>query len=70
PALGVTGFRAVFIRAPTIIDTGPGVEVIARLGDRPVAVVQENIIGTTFHPELSGSTVFHELLIKKAISRR
>jgi len=66
PALGVSGFRAVFIRAPTIIDAGPQVEVIARLADRPIAVLQENIIGTTFHPELSGSTVFHELLIKKS----
>jgi len=66
PALGVNGFRAVFIRAPTIIDTGPQVEVIANLADRPVAVVQENIMGTTFHPELSGSTAFHELLVKKA----
>ena len=66
PALGVNGFRAVFIRAPMIIDTGPQVEVIANLADRPVAVVQENIMGTTFHPELSGSTAFHELLVKKA----
>lgn len=66
PSLGVNGFRAVFIRAPTIIETGPQVEVIASLADRPIAVVQENIMGTTFHPELSGSTAFHELLIKKA----
>jgi 5'-phosphate synthase pdxT subunit len=66
PSLGINGFRAVFIRAPTIIETGPQVEVIASLADRPIAVVQENIMGTTFHPELSGSTAFHELLIKKA----
>ena len=66
PALGVNGFKAVFIRAPTIIDTGPQVEVIASLADRPIAVMQENIMGTTFHPELSGSTAFHELLVKKA----
>jgi 5'-phosphate synthase pdxT subunit len=61
PALGVNGFKAVFIRAPTIIDTGPQVEVIASLANRPIAVVQENVMGTTFHPELSGSTAFHEL---------
>lgn len=66
PALGVNGFKAVFIRAPTIIDTGPQVEVIASLANRPIAVVQENVMGTTFHPELSGSTAFHELLVKKA----
>ncbi len=66
PSLGVSGFKAVFIRAPTIVEAGPQVEVLARLAERPIAVMQDNIIGTTFHPELSGSTALHELLIKKA----
>lgn len=66
PVLGLRDFRAVFIRAPGIIETGPKVEVLAHLNRRPVAVKQENILGTTFHPELSGSTAIHEELIKLA----
>ncbi|NIV47925.1 MAG: pyridoxal 5'-phosphate synthase glutaminase subunit PdxT, partial [Gammaproteobacteria bacterium] len=35
--------RAVFIRAPRFTATGPGVEVLARLDDEPVLVLQDNI---------------------------
>ncbi|HPF36542.1 pyridoxal 5'-phosphate synthase glutaminase subunit PdxT [bacterium] len=41
----------VFIRAPRILQTGAGVEVIARWGEEPVAVRAGNIVGLTFHPE-------------------
>jgi 5'-phosphate synthase pdxT subunit len=72
PAFGVRNFRAVFIRAPAILEVGEGVEVLASYGGKPVAVRQESIYGTTFHPELSGSTVFHEALVREAVrfSRR
>lgn len=66
PALGLKSFRAVFIRAPGILETGARIEVLASLANRPVAVRQGNILGTTFHPELSGSTAFHEELIRLA----
>ncbi len=66
PALGIRNFRAVFIRAPSIVETGAGVEVLARLGERAVAVRQDNILGTTFHPELSDSTAIHEELVRAA----
>ncbi|MEM0482147.1 MAG: pyridoxal 5'-phosphate synthase glutaminase subunit PdxT [Nitrososphaerota archaeon] len=66
PVLGLKSFRAVFIRAPAILETGPRVEVLASFANRPIAVKQDNILGTTFHPELSGSTVFHEELIRLA----
>lgn len=60
PALGGPPIPAVFIRAPVVSAVGPGVEVLARLPDgRPVAVRQGNLIGTAFHPELSGDTRFH-----------
>ncbi|MEN3047270.1 MAG: pyridoxal 5'-phosphate synthase glutaminase subunit PdxT [Candidatus Caldarchaeales archaeon] len=72
PALGREGFRAVFIRAPSIVEVGPEVEVLARYAERPVAVRQGSIYGTTFHPELSGDTAFHEVLVEEALrfSRR
>lgn len=63
PVLGDTPVHAVFIRAPIIERTGPGVDVLARLDDgRIVAVRERNIIATAFHPELAGETRFHRLV--------
>ena len=65
--LGGTPVHAVFIRAPVIERTGPGVDVLARLEDgRIVAVRERNIVATSFHPELAGETRFHRLLAAMA----
>lgn len=67
PVLGDTAVHAVFIRAPVIERTGPGVDVLARLDDgRVVAVRERNIIATSFHPELAGETRFHRLVAAMA----
>ena len=58
--------RGVFIRAPRIEAVGPGVEVLARLGEEPVAVRQGALIGCTFHPELTDDDSFHRLLLEGA----
>jgi 5'-phosphate synthase pdxT subunit len=63
PALGKKTFRGVFIRAPAIRETGPQVEVLSKLNKVTVAVQQQNMIGTAFHPELSGETRLHEFFI-------
>ncbi|MFS0867435.1 pyridoxal 5'-phosphate synthase glutaminase subunit PdxT [Microbacterium sp. 179-B 1A2 NHS] len=64
PAVGAEPVRATFIRAPIVAEAGEGVEVLARVeGGRIVAVRQGNLLGTAFHPELSGDTRFHELLL-------
>jgi len=55
--------RAVFIRAPWVRDHGPGVEVLATVDGHPVAVRQGNAIAVAFHPELSGDTRLHRLLL-------
>ena len=62
---GVTGgpVHAVFIRAPWAAETGPEVEVLAEVEDHPVAVRQGNVIAVSFHPELTGETRLHELLL-------
>lgn len=52
-------FPAVFIRAPRIIATGPDVDVVARYQGEPVAVRSRNILGLTFHPELTGDPRIH-----------
>ncbi len=67
PVLGDTPVHGVFIRAPVIVRTGPGVDVLATLDDgRIVAVRERNVIATAFHPELAGETRFHRLLATMA----
>jgi 5'-phosphate synthase pdxT subunit len=67
PVLGDRPVHAVFIRAPIIERTGPGVDVLARLGDgRIVAVRERNVLATSFHPELAGEARFHRLLATMA----
>ncbi len=64
PVLGDEPFRGVFIRAPAIEEIGENVEILARLEDIVVAVRQENILATAFHPELTNDTRFHEYFLK------
>ena len=61
--LGEKRFRGVFIRAPAVQGTGPQVEVISRLNEAIVAVLQHNIVGTAFHPELTEDTRLHQFFI-------
>ena len=57
-------FHGIFIRSPVIIRVGEGVTVLAALEDgRPVAVQQDNLLATTFHPELTRDTRFHRYFI-------
>ena len=62
--LGDTPFRGVFIRAPVVTTVGQGVEVLARLSDgRPVAVRENDMLATAFHPELTGDSRIHNLFL-------
>jgi 5'-phosphate synthase pdxT subunit len=56
-------FRGVFIRAPSVTKVGTNVKILGRFGEKVVAVQQGNIIGTSFHPELSGDLRFHKRLV-------
>ena len=56
--------HAVFIRAPLIVETGPGVETLAALADgTPVVVRQGNLLASAFHPELTRDTRVHRYLL-------
>ena len=46
-------FRGVFIRAPSVTKVGTNVKILGRFAEKVVAIQQGNIIGTSFHPELS-----------------
>ncbi|WP_394027155.1 pyridoxal 5'-phosphate synthase glutaminase subunit PdxT [Desulfovibrio falkowii] len=59
PAIGPEPVPAVFIRAPVITGVGPGVKVLAEVKGQAVAVRQNNILATSFHPELTPDTRLH-----------
>ena len=62
-------FRAIFIRAPVIVETGKSVEVLAALPDgHPVAVRQGKLLATSFHPELTGDDRIHRMFVNMAAS--
>lgn len=56
--------RATFIRAPLITHVGPSVEILASLDDGTIVAAKEgNMVGTAFHPELTGDMRFHKYLV-------
>ncbi|AEG13658.1 Glutamine amidotransferase subunit pdxT [Desulfofundulus kuznetsovii DSM 6115] len=65
PVLGEKPLRAVFIRAPYIVSVGPGVEVLARYGDKIVLARQGNFLACAFHPELTDDTRLHRLFLQQ-----
>ncbi|MDD9153025.1 pyridoxal 5'-phosphate synthase glutaminase subunit PdxT [Plantibacter flavus] len=66
PVLGDPPVHAVFIRAPVVEAAGPAVTPLASLPDgRMVAVEQGNLLGTSFHPEVTGDTRFHAYFLDK-----
>jgi 5'-phosphate synthase pdxT subunit len=70
---GVPGdpVRAVFIRAPWVEKVGADVEVLAAVPDgRAVAVRQGGVLGTAFHPELTGDLRVHGLFCEMVRARR
>lgn len=60
--IGIEGaVHATFIRAPIVTEVGPDVQVLATLQNGSVvAVRQNNLVGISFHPEISGETRIHE----------
>ena len=61
--IDISKFHGVFIRAPSVLETGKNVKVLSKLNEKIVAVQQDNILGTVFHPELSGDSSLHKYFI-------
>ncbi|RZN63796.1 MAG: pyridoxal 5'-phosphate synthase glutaminase subunit PdxT [Candidatus Methanoliparum thermophilum] len=57
-------FNAVFIRAPVIKRVGNNVKVLAEYNNSPIAVLEGNIMGFCFHPELSRDLIFQDLFLE------
>ncbi|WP_300679372.1 pyridoxal 5'-phosphate synthase glutaminase subunit PdxT [Nocardioides sp.] len=65
PVVGIDGtVRAVFIRAPWVEEVGPSVEVLAEVSGHPVAVRQDRLMATSFHPEVDSDGRVHGLFIE------
>lgn len=67
--------HAAFIRAPLITRVGPRARVVARLPEDDsihsggvVGVQQENLLGISFHPEVTGEDRIHRLFAKLALA--
>ncbi len=56
--------KGVFIRAPRIVDSGPGVEVVGSLGEEPVLVREGRVLAASFHPELTDDARVHERFLE------
>ncbi len=60
-------YHAVFIRAPLIESIGPNVESLAKLeNSKIVAARQGNLLATSFHPELTRDSRFHQYFLEMA----
>ena len=66
--------ETVFIRAPRIVSTGPGVEVLAERDGFPVLVRQKlgnvETIAATFHPEMSSDRRIHRFFVESVRAAR
>ncbi len=69
PVLGEPAFPAIFIRAPWIERAGPGVEVLAEHGGHGVFVRAGHVMGTSFHPELTGDDRVHRYFVDLVAGR-
>ena len=61
--IGIPKFQGVFIRAPSVIDTGHDVEIISKFNEKIIAVKQGKILGTSFHPELTDDLSLHKYFV-------
>ena len=63
---GWVGLECVFIRAPRLVDPGPGVEILVRVDGEPVLARQGRRLVCTFHPELTDDLRVHAALLELA----
>ena len=62
-SIGISKFNGVFIRAPSVTEVGNDVEILSEFDNKIVAVKQGNIIGTSFHPELTQDASLHKYFL-------
>ena len=63
PELSPKEIPLVFIRAPYVVDVAPQVDVLLRVNGNIVACRQDNMLATSFHPELTEDLSFHKYFV-------
>ena len=53
---------ATFIRAPKIKYVNNNIRILGEFEGDPIAILYENYLGLTFHPEINGIDIFHRIL--------
>jgi len=56
-------FKAIFIRAPKIINSNNKLEILSYYMDTPIMIKSGKLLGTTFHPELTNDSRIHKYFI-------
>jgi len=64
PEISTNEIPLVFIRAPYVVDVAPQVEVLLRVNGNIVACRQDNMLATSFHPELTDDLSFHRYFVE------
>lgn len=57
-------FPAVFIRGPSIEEVWGGCRAVSYWDDHIIMARQRNLIALSFHPELSGNSAVHRMLLE------
>ncbi|MCL2222886.1 MAG: pyridoxal 5'-phosphate synthase glutaminase subunit PdxT [Oscillospiraceae bacterium] len=66
---GVGDVPMVFIRAPYILEIHGSVEILTEIDGKIVAVRQNSILATAFHPELTENADIHKFFIEMIASQ-
>jgi 5'-phosphate synthase pdxT subunit len=62
-SIKIPKFKGVFIRAPSVTEVSSDVEVLSKFNEKIVAIKKGNIIGTSFHPELTTDVSMHKYFV-------
>jgi len=62
-SINIPKFNGVFIRAPSVSEVGSDVEVLSKFNEKIVAIKKGNVIGTSFHPELTEDNSLHKYFV-------
>ena len=63
PSVAQQAIPLVFIRAPYVTKVGEKVEVLCCVDEHIVAAREDNMLVTSFHPELTEDSAFHRYFL-------
>ena len=66
-AISSQPIKLVFIRAPIITEVGRNINILARVKGNIVAAEKDNLLVTSFHPELTEDPALHQYFVNKIL---